>query len=86
MTKILTKRVFNGIYKNIGDFVNSNRLRIDAHPDQFCVLNSTNPKVLENTFNILKYHSGFRAKPFCSIMLGKCNLRVGESNAIVIFP
>lgn len=52
-------------YKNIGDFVNSNRLRIDAHPDQFCVLNSTNPKVLENTFNILKYHCNlFRAFNF----------------------
>lgn len=31
-------------------------IRIDTHPDQFAVLNSTKKEVLENTFKILEYH------------------------------
>lgn len=31
-------------------------IRIDTHPDQFTVLNSTKKEVLENTFRILEYH------------------------------
>ena len=31
-------------------------MRIDTHPDQFTVLNSTKKEVLENTFRILEYH------------------------------
>lgn len=31
-------------------------MRVDFHPDQFCVLNSTNKVVFYNTINILKYH------------------------------
>ena len=31
-------------------------IRLDTHPDQFAVLNSTKKEVLENTFKILEYH------------------------------
>lgn len=31
-------------------------MRVDFHPDQFCVLNSTKPEVLRNTKLILEYH------------------------------
>ena len=31
-------------------------MRIDVHPDQFCILNSTKKEVLENSFTILEYH------------------------------
>ena len=44
------KRKFDKISTLIGD------MRIDTHPDQFAVLNSTKKEVLENTFDILKYH------------------------------
>lgn len=43
-------------YKDIGVLANSNNIRIDMHPDQYCVLNSTNPKTVENSFRILNYH------------------------------
>lgn len=43
-------------YEMIGEYVNNNDIRIDMHPDEFCVLNSTNPKVVENSIEILKYH------------------------------
>lgn len=44
------------IYEKIGRYANSNHIRIDMHPDQFCVLNSTNPKIVRNSIAILKYH------------------------------
>ncbi len=44
------KTNFDKISTLIGD------MRIDTHPDQFAVLNSTKKEVLENTFDILKYH------------------------------
>lgn len=43
-------------YDKIGTMIKDNNIRIDVHPDQFCVLNSTNNEVLDNTFRILEYH------------------------------
>lgn len=43
-------------YDKIGNMIKDNNIRVDVHPDQFCVLNSTNKEVLDNTFRILKYH------------------------------
>lgn len=42
--------LYNEISKLIGN------IRIDTHPDQFTVLNSTKKEVLDNTFRILEYH------------------------------
>lgn len=43
-------------YDEIGKKIEKNNIRIDVHPDQFCVLNSTKKEVLDNSFEILKYH------------------------------
>ncbi len=43
-------------YRKIGSKINEHEIRVDVHPDQFCVLNSTKKEVLENTFKILEYH------------------------------
>lgn len=43
-------------YKRIGDKIKKYNIRIDTHPDQFCVLNSTKKEIVENSINILKYH------------------------------
>ena len=43
-------------WQQIGDFIKQHHLRVDLHPDQFCVLNSNNPSVVENTINILKFY------------------------------
>ena len=43
-------------YDKIKKLIDSSNMRVDVHPDQFCVLNSTNKEVLENTFRILEYH------------------------------
>jgi len=41
-------------YKKIKDKIKN--LRIDIHPDQFCILNSTKKEIVQNSINILKYH------------------------------
>jgi len=46
---------FKDKFHQLRILVNNNDLRIDLHPDQFCVLNSTKKEVLENTFNILEH-------------------------------
>ena len=43
-------------FDEIKELIIKYNLRIDAHPDQFAVLNSTNKEVRENTIEILKYH------------------------------
>ena len=43
-------------YQKIGEKINNSKMRVDVHPDQFCVLNSTKKEVLTNTFQILEYH------------------------------
>lgn len=43
------------LYKKVGDFANKNGIRVDAHPDQFCVLNSINKDIVKNSIEILKY-------------------------------
>lgn len=43
-------------YEEIDNIINKNKLRVDTHPDQFTVLNSTNKEIVNNTIKILKYH------------------------------
>ena len=43
-------------YLEIKTIIKNNNIRIDTHPDQFTVLNSTNKDIVNNTINILKYH------------------------------
>lgn len=43
--------------KKVGTLVKKYQLRLDTHPDQFCVLNSINNNVLENTFRILDFNN-----------------------------
>ena len=43
-------------YDRIAKIINENEMRVDFHPDQFCVLNSTNKDVVMNSISILEYH------------------------------
>lgn len=43
-------------YDRISKIIKDNNLRVDFHPDQFCVLNSTNNDVVKNSIKILEYH------------------------------
>ncbi len=43
-------------YKSLAKLIKKNNIRVDFHPDQFCVINSVNKQVFENTVKILDYH------------------------------
>ena len=47
---------YESYYDAISNIINDNNMRIDVHPDQFCVLNSTNKDVIASSISILKYH------------------------------
>lgn len=47
---------YKSLYKDIGKSINNNNMRVDVHPDQFCVINSINKEVIDNSFRILEYH------------------------------
>lgn len=42
--------------EEIGSFIKENQFRISAHPDHFTLINSANPKVLEDSLRDLDYH------------------------------
>lgn len=43
-------------YKMIGKKIRNSNMRVDFHPDQFCVLNSVKRDVFDNSVKILIYH------------------------------
>ncbi len=43
-------------WDTIGAYIKKYKMRVDLHPDQFCVLNSTNPIVVEHTIRILEFY------------------------------
>ena len=47
---------FKSEFKQLGEYIKANNIRISMHPDQFVILNSSNEKVTDNSINELKYH------------------------------
>ena len=47
---------YRDYYDRIGEKINNSSMRVDFHPDQFCVLNSVHDDVIQNSIEILKYH------------------------------
>ncbi len=47
---------YKDYYKRISKLIKDNDIRVDFHPDQFCVLNSINEETVENSIEILNYH------------------------------
>lgn len=45
------------LYKEIGTLIKEANMRVDFHPNQFCVLNSMSDSVFRNTIEILDYHA-----------------------------
>jgi UV DNA damage endonuclease len=46
---------FKGTLEKIGRYIKKNNLRISMHPDQFVVLNSPKPEIVENSIRELAY-------------------------------
>lgn len=53
---------YNSYYKKIGKIINSNNMRVDVHPDQFTILNSTKKEVFNRSINSLEYHYNILSK------------------------
>ena len=43
-------------YQRISNKIKKHNLRIDIHPGEFCILNSTKKEIVENSIEILEYH------------------------------
>lgn len=67
---------FNNDFKKIGEIVKDSKMRIDTHPDQFNVINSINPDVVQNTIRNLLYHVEFFNN--ISYDIGKMVIHIGS--------
>ena len=47
---------YKDYYDRIGKKIRKSDMRVDLHPDQFAVLNSTRKEVIDNTIQIIDYH------------------------------
>lgn len=47
---------YQSYYKEISNIIKDNKMRVDMHPGQYCVLNSTKKDVVESSIDILQYH------------------------------
>lgn len=47
---------FKDKYLSIGDKIKKSKMRVDFHPDEFCVINTTKKDVFESSLAILNYH------------------------------
>lgn len=47
---------YKSYYDTIGKKISDSKMRVDFHPDQFCVLNSVKSDVVSNSVKIFKYH------------------------------
>lgn len=72
-TKLKADKEVLDLLKDIGDFVSSNEIRLTSHPDQYCLLSSNTPQVVDNSIKIFEHHSwvfdtmGLDASPFYAI-------------------
>lgn len=62
-------------FKYVGKLIQNSKMRVDTHPDEFNVINSINPKVVENTkINLLRQAEWFEDFKYD---LGKMVIHVG---------
>ena len=47
---------YNEIYKKLGKLIKKSNIRVDMHPSNYCVLNSSREEVVRDSFEIIKYH------------------------------
>lgn len=46
---------YKDYYRKIANLINKHNIRVDIHLDEYCVINSTNKEVIENSYRILEY-------------------------------
>lgn len=53
------KDIFSKQLNQLGHLIKENDIRITMHPDQFVLINSPNPSIIDNSIKELDYQSGF---------------------------
>lgn len=69
--------IFQDYFEEIGTKAIENNIRLSFHPDQFVVLSSSDPKVVENSLRDLEYHCEMLHRMGIPKRLGVCNIHVG---------
>lgn len=70
------KYVFKDDFERLKKIINNYNIRIDTHPDEFCLLTSINDSVTDNSIKILKFH----LEIFKLLGInGKCVLHLGSA-------
>ena len=70
------KEVFKEDFKKLKEKINKYNIRIDTHPDEFCLLTSDKDIVTNNSIDILKFH----LEIFKLLGInGRCVLHIGSS-------
>jgi UV DNA damage endonuclease len=80
---------FESEFKEIGDYIIKNNMRISMHPDQFVLLNSSNEKTTQSSIRELQYHCDV-LDAMCLDQSAKIQIHVGgaygnKTNAINLF-
>lgn len=71
------RKIFSIDFKLIGEILRDSNMRVDTHPDQFNVINSATPEIVENTKRNLWFHSNLFED--MEYPMGKMVLHVGSS-------
>lgn len=70
------KEVFKNEFEHLKDIISKYNIRIDTHPDEFCLLSSERDNVTESSIEILSFHLDI----FKLLGInGKCVLHIGSS-------
>ncbi len=70
------KKIFKDDFKKLKETISKYNIRIDTHPDEFCLLTSEKNDVTSNSIKILKFH----LEIFKLLGInGKCVLHLGSS-------
>lgn len=47
---------YKPLYKKVANTIKNTNIRVDFHPNQYCILNSVSKSVVKNSIEILEYH------------------------------
>lgn len=47
---------YKPLYKKVANTIKNTNIRVDFHPNQYCILNSVSKSVIKNSIEILEYH------------------------------
>ena len=63
-------------YQKLAELIKEKNMRVDFHPSEYCIINSTRKEVIEASFEILKYH--YRLLTFLKINNPLLVLHIGS--------